>query len=886
MDTPQETPTTLKQTTASSAIKQDLSKHTPMMRQYLKLKSEHPDKLLFYRLGDFYELFYSDAERAAELLDITLTHRGQSAGQPIPMAGVPYHAAENYLARLVSKGESVVICEQVGDPAASKGPVERQVARILTPGTVSDANLLDEQEDSLLACIHQTQDSFGLAVADVSSGNFWMQGFTQVDDLSAELHRIRPAELLVSEDAPQHHHQLFVKTSICRRPPWEYEQETAQRLLIEQFQTKDLSAFGCDQYPVATAAAGCLLQYLRLTQRQALPHIRSIRVVSHSDYVILDPASRANLEISRNLRDGSRNYTLLACIDKCVTPMGSRLLQRWLNQPLRDQDRLRQRLAAVSALKKNKHYLDYQLLLKPIADIERILGRVALRSARPRDLVQLTMGLEAAPIIFDKLQSSTEKTLNLLQKHIQVSPECASKLRRAIVENPPSVIRDGGVIASGYDDTLDELRNLSDNSNQFLLDLEQRERENARIPTLKLGYNRVHGYYLELSKAQADKAPDHFIRKQTLKNVERYITPELKTFEDEVLSAQSKALSREKYLYEELILGLHEYLVDLQKLATGLAQLDVFTNLAERAESLQWHVPQLVSSPGIHIQEGRHPIVEKAIEDAFIANDTVLTHDIRMQMITGPNMGGKSTYMRQTALIVLLAHVGSYVPATAATIGPIDRIFTRIGASDDLAGGRSTFMVEMTETANILHHATPNSLVLMDEVGRGTSTFDGLSLAWACAQHLATKTGCFCLFSTHYFELTHLADLLEQACNVHLDATTHNDELIFLHQVKLGPASQSYGLEVAKLAGVPHSVIQSARTKLKALEKASASPLSHTQATIPLDSALDLTPPPPSLPPQVAALLNQLKQADPDSMSARDALDVLYQLCEVARQEA
>lgn len=858
--------------------------HTPMMQQYLKIKSQHPDLLLFYRLGDFYELFYDDAKKAAQLLDITLTHRGQSAGAPIPMAGVPYHAAEGYLAKLIKAGESVAICEQVGDPALSKGPVERAVARIVTPGTVTDDALLDQKKDNLLVSILADKGAFGLAALDITSGRFTIQTLPDLMRLQAEVARLQPAEILLSEDAA-FANALPQSVAITRRAPWEFELSTAIQLLTQQFRTKDLSGFGVDDQPLALAAAGALLQFIQYTQKNVLPHIQSITQEAHNHAIFLDAATRKNLELTVNLQ-GAQSHTLSAIIDKTITPMGTRLLKRWINQPLRDRDTIHERQSVVQTLIDSMQYQNIQETLGSVGDLERILTRIALRSARPRDLVQLRQTL----FILPNLCALTSKLPNPLPlaKNIKTFPQLYDLLSKAIIDNPPVTIRDGGVIARGFDPELDELKQLSENSQTMLLEMEARERARTGINTLKVGYNRVHGYFIEISRLQSDKAPTEYIRRQTLKNAERYITPELKTFEDKMLSSKSRALAREKILYEEILSTITEDLVALQSLSEALAQLDVLTNFAERAHTLNYTAPQLSDQSGIHIIGGRHPVIEATIDSSFIPNDTVFDCDRRMLLITGPNMGGKSTYMRQTALIVLMAHIGCFVPATSATIGPIDRIFTRIGAADDLASGRSTFMVEMTETANILHNATDQSLVLMDEIGRGTSTFDGLSLAYACAKHLAIVQKPFTLFATHYFELTELAAEIQSIENVHLDATEHHDEIVFLHKLKEGPASQSYGLQVAKLAGVPAHVIQEAKQKLAILEAhqpttkkpdhrsqneagttSNSSNGNHPTDRSPQDQLSFFT--------ESSPLEQALKALDLDSLTPKAALDWLYE---------
>ncbi len=841
--------------------------HTPMMRQYLAIKAEHPDMLVFYRMGDFYELFYDDAKRAAALLDITLTSRGKSAGNPIPMAGVPYHAAENYLAKLVKKGESVAICEQIGDPATSKGPVERKVTRIVTPGTLTDEALLSESRDNLVAAMFADNEGIGLAWLDLAGGRFRLTEVSDGEAIAGELERLRPAELIVDEDQVDAR-RIGEGVRITHRPPWHFELDAATRLLCRQFGTRDLSGFGCDAFPRGVAAAGALLQYVSDTQKASLPHLQAITVERREDAVIMDGPTRRNLELHASL-SGHDQHTLAGVMDRCQSPMGSRLLRRWIQRPLRDPAVLKGRYQAVDAMITGGADDVLQPLLHGIGDIERILARVALRSARPRDLRQLCEALSRLPALRKQLSSIQSPRLHALREQIDPHHREQQLLADAIIDNPPMLIRDGGVIADSYDDELDELRAIADNADQFLLDLEAREKQRTGIPTLKLGYNRVHGYYIEISKGQADKAPDDYVRRQTLKAAERYITPELKAFEDKVLSARERALAREKYLYERLLELLHETLPGLQQSAFAVAELDVLLCFAERADSLRLSKPELAEEPCIEIRGGRHLVVEQVIDTPFVANDLALTDEQRLIVITGPNMGGKSTYMRQTALIAILAHIGSFVPADSLRIGPLDRIFTRIGASDDIAGGRSTFMVEMTETATILNNATAQSLVLMDEIGRGTSTFDGLSLAWAAAHYMGEKARAFPLFATHYFELTALADELPACRNVHLDATEHEGRLVFLHAVKPGPANQSYGLQVAALAGVPGHVVQRARDYLAALESHQQALTQSPQAQLPLG---------PAEAPRADELRDALEELDPDSMTPRQALEALYKL--------
>ncbi len=842
--------------------------HTPMMQQYLRIKADFPHTLVFYRMGDFYELFFGDAEQAARILNITLTARGQSAGKPIPMAGVPFHSAESYMAKLLRQGLSIAICEQVGDPKTSVGPVQREVVRILTPGTVSDAAFLPDQQDNLLASVFAVGTKFGLATLDISGGRFNLLEVDNDEALISELARLRPAELLVSEDW-EHVALQSYRTALRRRSPWEFDESVARRLIIEQMQTRDLSGFGCDHLTVAISAAGCLLQYAKETQRAAMPHIRALYVERRDDSLILDAASRRNLELTVNFAGGT-DYTLASILDATHTAMGSRMLKRWLNRPLRDREVLTARQQSVHELLVDHTYSTLQQSLQGMSDLERILARVALKTARPRDLVALRDTLSRLPMLQHHLGALTAGRIQTLRHEISEFPWVHDLLQRAIIENPPVTIREGGVIAPGYDAELDELLTLSENAGDYLMKLEEQEKARTGFSTLKVGYNRVHGYYIEISRLQAEEVPVDYIRRQTLKNAERFITPELKAFEDKALSARDNALAREKMLYDALLDSLMPSLHDMQIAANALAELDVLLNFAERAQHLNWHCPTLQDEPGISITAGRHPVVESVSEHAFVPNDVALTTDKRMMMITGPNMGGKSTYMRQIAIIVLLAHIGSFVPAKAALIGPVDRIFTRIGAADDLASGRSTFMVEMTETANILHNATANSLVLMDEVGRGTSTFDGLSLAWACARHLSQITRAFTLFATHYFELTTLADELPSVANLHLDATEHGDKLIFLHTVQPGPANQSYGIQVAMLAGVPRNVIAEARNKLKELEQAAE----HSHANVREPKQADLFAAIQAPHPVIV----DLQAISPDQLSPREALEILYSL--------
>jgi DNA mismatch repair protein MutS len=800
------------------------------------------------------------------------------------MAGIPYHSAEGYIARLVRAGQSIAICEQIGDPATSKGPVDRQVVRIVTPGTLSDDAFLEDRRDNLLVAIYSRREQFGFASLDISSGRFTVSELDDLESLQGELQRLRPAEILVSEDFP-YPDVLESYTGIRRQGPWLFEADTAHRVLTQQLQVRDLTGFGCDDLTLAICAAGCLLQYARETQRTALPHIRKLSRERREEAVILDATSRRNLEIDTNLMGGTQ-HTLAWVMDRSATAMGGRQLRRWLNRPLRDVAVVGQRQQAVSALLDGFHYEPVHDLLKRIGDIERVLARVALRSARPRDLARLRDAFQVLPDLQQALTPVNSHHIVKLATTISEYPELADQLERAIIDNPPVVIRDGGVIREGFDEELDELRNISENAGQFLLDVETRERERTGISTLKVGYNRVHGYYIQITRAQSGQAPVDYIRRQTLKNAERFITPELKEFEDKALSAKSRSLAREKALYDEVLETVAAELAPLQDAAQALAELDVLSNFAERATSLRFNAPEFSETPGFDIEEGRHPVVEQLLSDPYVPNDLLMDQQRRMLVITGPNMGGKSTYMRQAALIALLAYTGSFVPANRVVIGPVDRIFTRMGSSDDIAGGRSTFMVEMTETANILHNATEHSLVLMDEVGRGTSTFDGLSLAWATAEHLAKHIRCYTLFATHYFELTQLADELVHAVNVHLTATEHDDTIVFLHNVHDGPASQSYGLQVAKLAGVPQDVIRNAREQLSHLEGSAApsNPVPGKKPTPAPEPDRTARVSEPVMQGDMFASLEPSKveetlaELDVDGLTPREALNRLYEL--------
>jgi DNA mismatch repair protein MutS len=842
------------------------------MAQYLRIKAQHPDVLLFYRMGDFYELFFDDARRAAQLLDITLTARGTSGGQPIPMAGVPVQTLDTYLARAVRRGESVAICEQIGDPAKSKGPVERRVVRVVTPGTVTDDALLEERRDTLLAALYPAAEGFGLAWLELSSGRFHALQAAGDEALAAELERLNPAELLVPEGADGARWGNRPGLAVRQRPPWHFEPGSAERQLCEQFGTRDLAGYGLAGQALATGAAGCLLHYVRDTQKSALPHLRGIRCERRDESLLLDAATRRNLELDASL-SGRTDGTLLGVLDRTATSMGGRELRRWIQRPLRDREARRLRLQAIGVLVAAGAHRDLHATLRRVGDVERILARVALRSARPRDLAQLRAALGCLPELQSQLAALDAPLLQRLARQAGTHPAVHDHLAHALAESPPALLREGGVIAAGFDAGLDELRRISEHGDEALLELERRERERTGFQNLRFGYNRVQGYYIEVSRSQAERVPADWVRRQTVRNAERYVTAELKSFEDKVLGARDRALARERELYEGLLDTLTDALPSLQDTAAALAALDVLGNLAERAVTLRLVAPELVEESRIEILGGRHLVVEQAIDGPFVPNDLLLHDGRRMLVVTGPNMGGKSTYMRQAALIVILAGIGSYVPADSARIGTVDRVFTRIGAADDLAGGRSTFMVEMTEAANILNNATRDSLVLMDEIGRGTSTYDGLSLAWACARHLGRETGAYTLFATHYFELTALADELPACANVHLDATEHGEQLVFLHAVREGPANQSYGLQVARLAGVPPAVIREARRYLRDLEQRGQAALAPAP-----QQQLELAPP---VNEAESALRRMLEGVDPESLSPRAALDVLYRLKEL-----
>jgi len=855
------------------------AKHTPFMRQYLALKSQHPNTLLFYRMGDFYELFYEDAEKAARLLDITLTTRGQSAGVPIKMCGIPFHSLEPYLAKLVKLGESVVICEQIGDPATAKGPVERAVARIVTPGTLTDAALLDDKRDIWLLALTTTRNTAGLARLNLASGEFIL---TEVpaEQLAATLERIRPAEILYPESWQP---DFPLDTARTRQPDWYFEVDSAKRLLCDQFKVASLAGFGAEGLRPAIAAAGALLQYAQATQSGNLPHLRALTVELEGAYLGLDLATRRNLELTETLR-GQPSPTLFSLLDNCVTSMGSRLLRHTLHHPLRERGLPAARHSAVDALLDDYGRLagEVRRELRGIADIERIAGRIALRNARPRDLASLRDSLARLDALRAPLDDSASPLLTALHADLATPFATLDLLVRSIAAEPAALIRDGGVIAPGYDADLDELKSLNDNCGAFLVDMEARERERSGISSLKVEYNKVHGFYIEVTHANVDKIPDDYRRRQTLKNAERYITPELKAFEDKALSAQERSLAREKLLYEAILDELLPVVTTLHDIARAVANVDLLAGFADTALKRNWNKPEFSEEIGLTVVNGRHPVVEAEMAggaDAFIANDCLLADNRRLLLITGPNMGGKSTYMRQVALIALLAHIGSYVPAERCVLGPLDRIFTRIGASDDLASGRSTFMVEMTEAAAILHHATANSLVLMDEIGRGTSTFDGMALAFAILRHLIDKNRCLTLFATHYFELTRLSHEYSELANVHLDAVEHNDRIVFMHSVEEGPANQSYGIQVAALAGIPTAVVRAARKQLREFEqRAAVDPLQPDLFA----QDFQANPPEPAEPEPHPAI-ERLAAIDPDSLTPREALDALYALKSLLR---
>jgi DNA mismatch repair protein MutS len=850
----------------------DLSGHTPMMQQYLRIKADYPDILVFYRMGDFYELFFTDAERASELLGITLTARGSSAGNPIPMAGIPHHSADQYLAKLVQQNQSVAICEQIGDPKTSKGPVERKVVRVITAGTLTEENLLSERRENLLMAINVLEEGFSFAILELASGQFYGQTASSISEMMAELSRLAPSEILIADDASMRQPDFDVANSQLV-PGWYFATDVALPLLQRQFETKDLTAFGVADAPEVFFAGGALLQYAKDMRYENIPHLKTFRLRYPDEYLVIDAASRRNLELETNLSGGSE-HTLMELLDRCANPMGARTLRRWVHGPLRNQQAINARLDAVQEMQEYSLQRLLAPLLRDISDIERIVTRIALFTARPRDLVRLRTGLTLFPKVLELLGNTVTNNIQQSKAHLGPFPELEDYLAAAIADEPAVLIRDGGVIRDGFDKELDELRELGSNSRKFLLEFEQQQKEITGIAGLKVKYNRVHGFYIEISKAQADGAtgiPEHYIRRQTLKNAERYVTEELKAYEEKALQAKDKALTREKLLYQQVIEFTANSVTQLQQAAEAIAEIDVYSTLAERATTLSWYRPEFKSDQVLSIKGGRHPVVERSQNEPFIPNDLELDSDRRMLVITGPNMGGKSTYMRQTALITLLAHTGSFVPADKTVIGPVDRIFTRIGAADDLAGGRSTFMVEMTEMAQILRNATNNSLVLVDEIGRGTSTFDGLALAWSCAQALATTVQPYTLFSTHYFEVTSLAEQYESIRNVHLDAVEHGNNIVFMYQVKDGPANKSYGIQVARLAGVPDAVLKAATAQLRVLERS----VHDTSVEMEVSSTGQANLFENDQQVEIIQLLNSI---DPDTLSPREAQALIYEL--------
>ena len=854
--------------------------HTPMMEQYLGIKAKYPDMLLLYRMGDFYELFYDDAKKAAKLLDITLTARGKSNGNPIPMAGVPFHSVDQYLVKLVKQQISVAICEQIGDPSTSTGPVERKVVRVITPGTLTEESLLADRQENITAALFDNGGKIGIAALEISSGRFNGFEVENLERLSSEILRLNAAEILVAHNQAGGRLGLQLGLHDNNReteiPDWYFDESRCHQVLCETFASQSLAAFGSADFPIATRAAGALIRYIRDLHGDATPHIKGIHYEQQNSTVIIDAVSRKNLEIDSTQNDKPK-LSLVKLFDHCDTPMGARMLRRWFNGPTRNRHELAQRHDAIDWLLQDQRYSDLKPLLKQIGDLERILARVAMKTARPHDLVRLKNALGLLPEINALIESSSSELILSLRPALTAKPEFRTLLERAIKDEPPSVIRGGGVLRDEYDQQLGELRHLQRDSGDFLIELETREKARTGISALRIRYNRVHGYYIELPRSKSDQVPEQYIRRQTIKNAERFVTEELKVFEDKILSANSKALAREKWLYQNLLETLIPQVAELLQCANSLAILDCLNNYAERALTLKLNRPNLVEHSVLVISEGRHPVVEKMLEGNFIANSVSLDEKSKMQIITGPNMGGKSTYMRQVAIITLLAHTGSFIPAKSAEIGPVDRIYTRIGAADDLAGGRSTFMVEMTEMAHILRNATEISLVLVDEMGRGTSTFDGLALAWACAKDLANRVKAFALFSTHYFELTALADQLKSVSNVHLDAVEHGNDIVFLYSVKSGPASQSYGLQVARLAGVPDEVIEDSRLKLHSMEDQYVGIANAEKSVAPQSSLL------PATLPKEQAVIAKLKSIAVDQTSPREALNILYELSKLIR---
>ena len=845
---------------------------TPMMQQYLSIKADYPNTLLFYRMGDFYELFYEDAEKASNLLGITLTSRSKSSPNPIKMAGVPFHSVDQYIRKLINLSESVAICEQIGDPATSKGPVERKVTRVITPGTLTDENLLDERSESLLCAFAKLNDTWTLATLDVASGRFSAREMPNAESVQSEIDRIKPAEILHSDVANYVNEFQFKHAQEV--PGWYFNFDRAKSLLEKQFQVKNLTAFECEQHPEASATAGALLQYAIDVWGKELTHIHGLKIERSDEFVQIDSHSWRNLEIETTLM-GDEKYCLINLFDKCSTAMGSRQIRRWFRYPVRDHEEIRRRHQIIEHILENTDFGRIATALRHIGDIERIASRIATRTAKPIDLVRLKDALRSIPSLVELLAPEECSEMQTLCTRMDPLPDLTDLLGRAILDEPASVLRDGGVIRKGYDAQLDELNQLRDDSGQALIDLETRERERTGIKNLKVHYNRVHGYYIEVSRLAADQIPEDYKRRQTLKSSERYITPELASFERRILNAKEKALGREKELYEALIEHLQQFVSAIQITSQALAEIDVLSNFAILSDELDLNRPELVKTPGISIDHGRHPVVEAVLTRPFVSNSAELSPHKRLLLITGPNMGGKSTYMRQTALIVMLSHTGSFVPANAAKIGPIDRIFTRIGAADDLAAGNSTFMVEMTEMAAILHSATENSLVLVDEIGRGTSTYDGLALAWACAVSLLNEVQAMTMFSTHYFEITELANEYSGAINLHLDAVKHKGDIVFMYDVKEGAANQSYGIEVAKLAGIPGKVIGDAKNRLARLSSKSVeSELMRVQGA--LQTSLFSA--------SASPVLERLKQVQPEELNPLEALQLIFELKELEKE--
>lgn len=852
-------------------------RHTPMIQQYWEIKAQYPDVLLFFRMGDFYELFYEDAQTASRLLDLVLTSRGQSAGEPVPMAGIPYHTVDQYLGRLIKLGESIAICEQTGEPTDGKGLMKREVVRLITPGTVTDEALLDARQDNYLAAVtwskNQGRETIGLAILELSRGEFSIREIKDRQALMMELERVSPKELIVPESVT-----LTLPTAIrrVRYPDWNFDSETAYRQLCDQFRTQDLEGFGIESTVPILGAAGALLTYVQETQRSSLPHITTIKRHVEREYLFIDSITKRNLELEKNL-SGGVEHTLIAILDQTKTPMGSRCLRRWINYPPSSSEVSRFRHNQVTLLRDQKRYLPLQKALMKISDLERIVSRIALKSARPTDLVSLRNSLHLMPDLIEKLNQIHWHNSEIWQQSFGDIHQALILLDAAIDENPASFVRDGGVIAPGYDEQLDEYRYVSAHADEQIDKIEALEREKTGLSHLRIAFNKVHGFYIEIPKSQSEQVPSHFIRRQTLKNAERFVTPEIKALENQILSAREKARNREKSLYDDLLGKLIPFLSSIQVLGGLIAELDVLLAFAQGADDRDYSCPAMTKDPGIHIVQGRHPIVEMTFQDPFIPNDLVLDSNQRMLIITGPNMGGKSTYMRQIALIVLMAYMGSHVPATKTRIGPVDRIFTRIGSADDLASGRSTFMVEMTEAANILHNATPNSLVLMDEIGRGTSTLDGLALARAFAEHLLEMNRSFALFATHYFELTALAHDYSELMNVHTEAVEDKDHIIFLHQIRSGSASRSYGIQVAKLAGIPVAVCTRAKEYLSSLERR-LSTQSNTQTELDFSEAM------PFNDEEHHAVINRVLETDLDATTPQDALNLLYEIQQVLQQ--